>query len=259
MATSTPLGHAKNHATLCRITSFEVLFKTMSQTLPHYDVRISKRAKHARLQIKPNGVLEVVLPETMNPNQAANLIRSHQDWIFKHQQSNQTKQTNHEPIYVRPNSIDLPLLKETITIKYIASDINAYEEDNDELTVSFISDMAITKILQHWLKHRATMCFSAMLFGIAQEMDESYKSVSIRLQKTRWGSCSNQRRINLNAKLLLLPEGLIRYVMVHELSHLQHLNHSAEFWQRVAEFEPDYLIQRQKLHAWSRQQPYWLY
>ncbi|MDQ6993995.1 MAG: SprT family zinc-dependent metalloprotease [Mariprofundaceae bacterium] len=228
----------------------------MNQTLPDYEVRISKRAKHAHLTIKSNGVLEVVLPETMNPNQAANLVRSHHDWILKHQQS---KQTNHEPIHVRPNSIDLPLLKQTITIKYIASDINAYEEDDDdELTVSFISDMAIAKILQHWLKHRASMCFSAMLFGIAQEMGESYKSVSIRLQKTRWGSCSSQRRINLNAKLLLLPHDVIRYVMVHELSHLQHFNHSDEFWQRVAEFAPDYLSQRQKLHAWSRQQPYWL-
>ncbi|MDQ6973580.1 MAG: M48 family metallopeptidase, partial [Mariprofundaceae bacterium] len=133
-----------------------------------------------------------------------------------------------------------------------------YQENDRGLSIFFSHDDAVTPILKQWLKQRANVTLPLMLFTIAHEMGETYQSVSIRLQTTRWGSCSNQRRINLNAKLLLLPETFPRYIMVHELAHLQHLNHSKSFWQRVAQFEPHYLAKKKGIHAWWKQQPRWL-
>jgi len=230
----------------------------MTQPLPDYQVRISQRAKHARLVIKSSGVLEVVLPMNMNHDDADKIVRNQRAWISKHQQKIKIEQSTNELVDMRPNSIYFPLFEKTIAIQYRESDHNSYQENDCGLTVLFSRDDMVSKILQHWLKHQAKRYLPSALFAISQEMGETYLSVSVRLQKTRWGSCSNQRRINLNAKLLLLPEDLMRYVMVHELSHLQHLNHSPKFWQRVAEFDSEYEEKRQQLRVWSRQMPHWL-
>jgi predicted metal-dependent hydrolase len=68
----------------------------------------------------------------------------------------------------------------------------------------------------------------------------TFATASIRGQKTRWGSCSSRQTISVNCKLLFLPSELVRYVLIHELCHTVHLNHSAAFWALVAQKEPDY-------------------
>lgn len=71
--------------------------------------------------------------------------------------------------------------------------------------------------------------------------------ISIRNQKTRWGSCSNQGNLNFNYRIIFLPEKMIDYIIVHELCHLKELNHSNQFWNLVAQKIPDYKIIRKDL------------
>lgn len=74
-----------------------------------------------------------------------------------------------------------------------------------------------------------------------------FNRVSIKNQKTRWGSCSKKGNLNFNYKIVLLPPKLADYIIVHELCHLKELNHSDRFWNLVAKTFPDYLKLRQEL------------
>ncbi|MBQ8136166.1 MAG: M48 family metallopeptidase, partial [Clostridia bacterium] len=87
----------------------------------------------------------------------------------------------------------------------------------------------------------------------ARMMDARYGRIAIRVQKTRWGSCSAQGNLNFNGLLMLAPPKVRDYVVVHELCHLKHMNHSRAFWDAVGSVMPDYALQRAWLHENGRQ------
>ncbi len=78
----------------------------------------------------------------------------------------------------------------------------------------------------------------------------SWDRVSIRNQKTRWGSCSRKGNLSFSYRLLFLPERLRDYVIVHELCHLREFNHSPDFWALVSQTFPDYRELRARLRGW---------
>lgn len=81
----------------------------------------------------------------------------------------------------------------------------------------------------------------------AKIMNVSYGKITIRNQKTRWGSCSEKGNLNFNCLLMLAPNEVINYVVIHELSHRIEMNHSKAFWEQVERVMPDYKRYRQWL------------
>ncbi len=79
----------------------------------------------------------------------------------------------------------------------------------------------------------------------------AYNRISIRNQRTCWGSCSRKRNLNFNYKIVLLPRRLADYIIVHELCHLQEMNHSRKFWELVSRTFPDYQALRMSLRHYS--------
>ena len=85
----------------------------------------------------------------------------------------------------------------------------------------------------------------------AKKMQITYGKITIRQQATRWGSCSGKGNLNFNWKLVLLPEELIDYVVVHELAHRKEMNHSPRFWEIVKQQIPDYKERRKRLREYE--------
>ena len=75
--------------------------------------------------------------------------------------------------------------------------------------------------------------------------------VTVKNQKTRWGSCSAKGNVNFNYQLAFLPDELLDYVVIHELAHRRHMNHSRAFWAEVEKYCPDYLERREQLKEYS--------
>jgi predicted metal-dependent hydrolase len=105
---------------------------------------------------------------------------------------------------------------------------------------------------REYLQYRdaARVLVSSKLAEFAPRFGVSYGRVSIRNQKTCWGSCSRKGNLNFNYKILFLPAHVQDYVIVHELAHVRELSHSPRFWALVASVVPDYAARRRELRAW---------
>lgn len=98
-------------------------------------------------------------------------------------------------------------------------------------------------------KHKkyARKIFESRVAYFQQFTGGNYTSITIRDQKTRWGSCSGRGTLSFNWRLILAPPEILDYVVVHELCHLTHMNHSKEFWELVESVIPDYKAKRKWL------------
>jgi predicted metal-dependent hydrolase len=102
---------------------------------------------------------------------------------------------------------------------------------------------ALRKSAEVWLKQR--------LGALASQHDFKYEKVRIMNAKTRWGSCSSRGTVSLNIALMKLPETLRDYVILHELTHTRHMNHSREFWGELARYYPHYKVARKRMKKYS--------
>lgn len=116
----------------------------------------------------------------------------------------------------------------------------------------------VNVLARRWLIKKAEEYLPKRLMELAQKLGVRYKKVQVKDVKSRWGSCSSKGTISLNWRLIMAPSEVIDYVLIHELAHIVHPNHSKYFWKYVATFCPDYKLHRswlrkngQHLFNWS--------
>lgn len=107
-----------------------------------------------------------------------------------------------------------------------------------------LSDEDIDRLIQEALDY-----IPGRVKYYAAKMHVDYRSITIRNQRTRWGSCSTKGGLNFNCLLMLTPKEIIDYVVVHELCHRLEMNHSPRFWSEVEKVMPDYAERR----AWLKE------
>ncbi len=105
--------------------------------------------------------------------------------------------------------------------------------------------------LVRWLKEQALILFSSLVEKNAQEMGTAYKSVKVTSARSRWGCCTAENALRFSFRLLYAPLPIIEYVVVHELAHTIHKNHSPHFWRTVEKYKPAYKTERKwlKIHS----------
>jgi predicted metal-dependent hydrolase len=212
-----------------------------NKTKLEWQLRVSRRARYARLRILPFGGLEVVIPVRFPRHLVAGLVAEHADWA--HRQLAQQSQLNGS---IRlPPALVLAFDNSNIPIRYrnaVPSLQGELFTDSAEecIEIQAAGQRAAFAELRGWIRRRARQALPPLLERVSRQTGLAYNRVSIRSQKTRWGSCSSRGNISLNDQLLFLPAAAVEYLMVHELCHTRHLNHSKAFWTLVQIHCPGY-------------------
>jgi predicted metal-dependent hydrolase len=234
--------------------------------LPPYSVRESARAKHVNLRLNNSGQLEVVIPIGFDRTEIPAIIRKHERWLEKATNRLEQRQPTapHLAKESLPSQIELRAIGQTWLIEYTpaqVTQIRMSETDDDSVLILWgntPNESLCKKALSSWLTHKAHQKLAPWMRRLSEDVGLPFDNISFRGQKTRWGSCSSQKNISLNYKLLFLPAPLVNYVFVHELAHTIHMNHSDQFWQLVGEKEPDYQRLDRELNDAMQFVPRWL-
>lgn len=222
-------------------------------------IRESLRARHLILQVLPPRTVEVVVPKGMRPDSVETFVRDHHDWIRR---AGRELIDNYPEPEFRPASVALPAIGQTFPVNYHPTDrVKPYFRDRtDELHLYCAADSSLDApvLLRRWLLKRGSAHLKPWLKREAQTIGLIPSGIHMRLQKTRWGSCSSRGVISLNAALLLVAPELVRYLFVHELCHLKYMTHGKRYWQTVARYEPEFRQLDRRLSDCWKQMPTWL-
>ena len=119
------------------------------------------------------------------------------------------------------------------------------ERSQKKLSSHLLLATAVKKQIEKYFKQQAEDIIPLKVAAYSQSTSLIPTNIKIRQYRARWGSCNNRGELSFNYLLMMLPAYVIDYVIVHELCHLQHLNHSKEFWQLVSHHFPNYIKAKQ--------------
>lgn len=174
----------------------------------HIEVIRSKR-KTLAIEIRPDMRVVVRAPEKIPQNEIMKFVEEKQNWIKKH----------------------------LVQMYFKAEEIKKQKKE------PAFTNADIEKLCQ-----KALSVIPDKVKYYAEIMGVTYGRITIRNQKTRWGSCSSKGNLNFNCLLMLMPDKVLDYVVVHELCHLKQMNHSKKFWMEVERYMPDYRNYRKWLN-----------
>lgn len=229
------------------------------------EVLESSRALNPRIRLSREGYLSVVVPAGFRKELIPSLLEARKDWICRSLariRSGISPNTGKEP-GGWPNRIDLQAFGETWDVFYDQRRGHGQrlieDEESHALTLAgFGEEWSAAVPLRKWLVRRSRIFLQSKLENFSARHGMPYKRLAIRLQRTRWGSCSVQGNISLNAKLSFLDNSLVDYVLCHELCHTVHMNHSRAFWDLVERKCPGSLVLRKALKKQQDCVPGWV-
>jgi len=203
---------------------------------PPYQIRRSARAKRILFQITASGTLEVVIPNRCALKAIEPALNAVRPWVEK-----QLEKTSREPVvFTLPSCITLSAINEDYPVTYLKQVFKpSVAVLDDVLFVSEITESLAERkrLLIDWIQKKARRHLVPWLYELANEYGFDFNQVSIRGQKSLWGSCTADKNISLNYKLLFLPERLTRHILLHELCHTVHLDHSDRFWKLLGKID----------------------
>ena len=242
-------------------------------------LRLSARARKTRLKVDARGQAELVLPAALGGSPAAlaraqETLQSFSPWLQK--TLTRLLGDAEQPLAPVPRMLELPAsvslpLTGTVWQVYVRCEparagVRLLCEDfgpgqgrlilrGDSGDPDFVP--LCCRLLQKWLRQQAQLCLPPRLRWWAERMQVQVGAVRVRSQRTRWGSCSSRGDISLNAVLALLPVPLADHVLLHELCHRRHMNHSARYRAYLQGYAPHWALHEKALNRAWKELPAW--
>jgi len=213
-------------------------------------ISISSRSKRIQIKIK-NGNAILSIPHRKALHDGIAFLQSKQTWVKKKISQSQAKQYKEGLLPYLNYTI---LLKNT-NVKSISTIVSKNTIQIGAPAYLRIESAEVQNAIKKGIDFALSIEAKKYLLQRTQELAElhclTFENIKISKAKTRWGSCSSTNNINLSQSLMLLPKNLIDYVIIHELCHTVHKNHSKTFWQLVEQKMPAYKQAHSELKKYS--------
>lgn len=206
--------------------------------------------------------LRVTAPKRVTLAEIDNAIRAKQGWILSklHERRERRVQRQQRAPVVWIDGAQLPYMGGEITLRLHQAprhrtSFNPHTNELHAWLTPLSTEQQLKERVRAWMQDEARKIFEERLDLYSLKLGEPYHSFALSSAGTRWGSCTIERKIRLNWKLIHFPLPLIDYVVAHELSHLREMNHSARFWATVESIYPDYDGAKQALRKRAQELP----
>jgi hypothetical protein len=222
-------------------------------------VRTSERARRLAVRVLPGGLVEIVAPPGTRPRTIEQFVTRHRRWIDR--KLAQYRPLDRSTADGLPDHIRFAANGDCFDVQYADAPgtLRLVVEDR---TIRMSGERARTVLMRHALQRftmrHAHSILSPWLAELSAATGFPYERVQIRRQRTRWGSCSRNGTISLNVCLLFQPPPVVNYLLVHELAHTRHMNHSRRFWALVERIEPRWRELDAALTQGWREVPAWV-
>ena len=187
-----------------------------------------------------DGTVEVRAPLRASSTIIQEFVAHKSAWIHKQIAEQQKKA---QQVYQLKDGFYIPYRGKGYSIKIIQGK-NSVTLTEQQIVISTKSQeqLYINKLFDRWLLEQAKLYIPSRVYELAKAFGffERLKGVKFRKTKTKWGHCNSQGLLQFNPLVMLTPDYVIQYLIIHELCHLRHMNHSKAYWQLVDSFMPDY-------------------
>lgn len=204
------------------------------------EIRRSSRARRLKLRIDQRARVVLVLPPKVSVKGGLAFVEQELGWIA----GKLARQP--QPVPFR-DGVTVPLLGVPHRITHAPDRRGLVWAEDGALYVTG-APAHLPRRLRDWMRKTAKQEISGRAADYAGELDVSLKGITLRDQRTRWGSCSSTGQLNFSWRLLFMPEPVMSYIVAHEVAHLRHMNHSPAFWSVVDALHPGVTSARKWLH-----------
>jgi predicted metal-dependent hydrolase len=211
-----------------------------------YSVRRSDRARRVRVRVDPrSGDVEVVLPRRAAVREAASAVAELGGWIARRRAEVARAQA---VVAAARSAGTVPYLGTELTLRPEPGRARVHRRGNVLLVPDAEAGSEVMRAaLERWYRRQARIEIAPRLDAAAAAVGREYTTLTIRDQRTRWGSCSSRGGMSFNWRLLLAPEAVLEYVVRHEAAHLAVMDHSPRFWAVMGRLMPGYELPRRWL------------
>lgn len=222
-----------------------------------YSIRESKRTKKLHLKINRLAQVEVVMPFGTSQTLVEQFVKTNLTWIKSQIDKILSKNKDNKLLSnTLPDTICFPCINRTYQVAYQPNSGKQRLLD-DVLTVTAKNESDKREQLRDFIHATAKRELTPLLKTLSSTHNLPFNKIFIRAQKTRWGSCSSKQNINLNRNILFLSAAQAEYLIIHELCHTVHLNHSSNFWNLVGQHYPEFKVIDKSLRNATQNIPLW--